>query len=483
MLSREIEANYVVECEGIAKDKVAPLHDRPAHPDITIYKDGSREVGCPYLDPDSGNCQAALLSSGLDDELKCIRLFPLSRSQDIILQAGLEQRVLHEVPQDTEWETYGEAIRYFLYRSGMNQREFAKSAGISYANSNKLLNDRNTSVPRIDTVMKQARALNLDKKETQYLLSLAMSSPQLIQDHTKSDIFQKESLPLPIQHVQNEFLTREQGFRLLQEFVHEAVKQKVHLSVPGHKFRSTQQWANHWNFLGMYLFSPDVILEDIAGKYGLTKQRIDQIVKRAAELLYEYSPYELKLAYHPSDFNFNKPATVERRRCHSDALRGHLREAEILAREGYTLKQIREQLGLSAIQAYNLTKSLVKIGIDLRNTNPLRSEEFNAALGDNKLSMEEKQKLLNQLVALGDPLRKNQNIIYISTLREEAGLSSRKGSVVQIEEAIRRNGIAVRLFERVYHGQHRRYLVGIANDRDAILWVLQNDQALDYLRR
>ena len=49
-MNKEAISSFGVPCEGVSKIRMTPLVDKPAHPTITVYTDGSREVGCPYLD-------------------------------------------------------------------------------------------------------------------------------------------------------------------------------------------------------------------------------------------------------------------------------------------------------------------------------------------------------------------------------------------------------------------------------------------------
>lgn len=72
-MPKEVMSSYTVPCEGVAKYTVAPLVDRPANPTITVYVNGVREVGCPYLGK-KAICRAALVAK---DRSRCIQLFPV----------------------------------------------------------------------------------------------------------------------------------------------------------------------------------------------------------------------------------------------------------------------------------------------------------------------------------------------------------------------------------------------------------------------
>lgn len=72
-MAKEISAisAFTIPCEGASNNnKIAPLKNNPANPSITVFSNGTRDVGCPYLDPLKGKCLAAT------DILSCIQLFP-----------------------------------------------------------------------------------------------------------------------------------------------------------------------------------------------------------------------------------------------------------------------------------------------------------------------------------------------------------------------------------------------------------------------
>jgi DNA-binding XRE family transcriptional regulator len=69
----------VAPCEGVSKDVVAPLREQPAHPIVTIFNNGQREIGCAYLGKE-GLCLSA---SSSNNRIKCSQLFPLRSLPEI----------------------------------------------------------------------------------------------------------------------------------------------------------------------------------------------------------------------------------------------------------------------------------------------------------------------------------------------------------------------------------------------------------------
>lgn len=81
-MTREVAASYAVRCEGVSDRQVAPLADRPAQPSLTIFKDGTRLVGCPYLSFPNGMCHAVE-----EPDRECIQLFPLVNTVALLEKA------------------------------------------------------------------------------------------------------------------------------------------------------------------------------------------------------------------------------------------------------------------------------------------------------------------------------------------------------------------------------------------------------------
>ncbi len=68
-MEREVISAFPIHCEGVSRTERAPLRPSPTEASVTVFKDGSREVGCPYLI--SNKCMA-----GSEPLLRCIQLFP-----------------------------------------------------------------------------------------------------------------------------------------------------------------------------------------------------------------------------------------------------------------------------------------------------------------------------------------------------------------------------------------------------------------------
>ena len=86
MTEKEIFNAFPINCEGVITKENAPspLAEHPTQATITIYKDGSRNVGCPYLIQPWGTCRAAHLDESWHpnyEKTKCVHLFPLESTE------------------------------------------------------------------------------------------------------------------------------------------------------------------------------------------------------------------------------------------------------------------------------------------------------------------------------------------------------------------------------------------------------------------
>lgn len=75
----EISSN-MVRCLGVAKGRIGPL-EASVDADVTVYRDGSRTVGCPIIDQVTGLCRAPdkvpyMPSLAMRGYSKCAYLFP-----------------------------------------------------------------------------------------------------------------------------------------------------------------------------------------------------------------------------------------------------------------------------------------------------------------------------------------------------------------------------------------------------------------------
>lgn len=73
-MEKEISTSYALQCVGVADKTLAPLKEQPAGVSVTVYLDGSREVGCAYLR--DGLCFASYMDARDAARPVCIHLHP-----------------------------------------------------------------------------------------------------------------------------------------------------------------------------------------------------------------------------------------------------------------------------------------------------------------------------------------------------------------------------------------------------------------------
>ncbi len=81
-VEKHTTAAFPTLCEGVGRDGNVPLRYKPAHATVTVYSDGSRDVGCGFLNRTDGSCKAAMDATNT----ACIQLFPGEQARLILPQ-------------------------------------------------------------------------------------------------------------------------------------------------------------------------------------------------------------------------------------------------------------------------------------------------------------------------------------------------------------------------------------------------------------
>ncbi|MBI2086024.1 helix-turn-helix transcriptional regulator [Candidatus Daviesbacteria bacterium] len=151
-MSKEVVASYSLKCEGVSPTEVAPLLDHPAEPSLTIFKDGSRSVGCPYLF--SGVCYASESSKSI-----CTQLFPETNT-------GMPQQFgQHDRPLKNDVvEVDGERLGSLRLQHHLTLRILGRAARISVSTLSQLENGKTTRLghPKAERL---AHALGVDLEQ------------------------------------------------------------------------------------------------------------------------------------------------------------------------------------------------------------------------------------------------------------------------------------------------------------------------------
>ena len=79
MLNVEVVTGYYIVCKGVSPSGLEPLGNSPTQASITLFQDGSRQIGCPYLK--RGHCSADIVLQE-DNFPKCCHLFPESNREE-----------------------------------------------------------------------------------------------------------------------------------------------------------------------------------------------------------------------------------------------------------------------------------------------------------------------------------------------------------------------------------------------------------------
>lgn len=109
---------FATLCEGSAGIQSAPLRSKPAHATVAVYNDGSRDVGCGYLNKETGNCMG-----NTTKDVLCIQLFPGTQDTKNITP-GLESQTEAKEYTGRQYSTHATTVdgrRVGLWRGEDNK--------------------------------------------------------------------------------------------------------------------------------------------------------------------------------------------------------------------------------------------------------------------------------------------------------------------------------------------------------------------------
>lgn len=154
---------YPIRCVGVSKEELAPLKDRPAEASVTIYADGSRDVGCPFLGIKDGMCQSGA-KPDKETRTSCIHLFPATSFVELqdLSQPELRTPLSGERnPTITIQRKDGaedilaalaKNVRLLRGNHGLSQQDLAERAGVHINTVKNIENSKMDSNPRLKTI-------------------------------------------------------------------------------------------------------------------------------------------------------------------------------------------------------------------------------------------------------------------------------------------------------------------------------------------
>ena len=72
--TRRVIGSFMFPCEGVGRTIAPLLSVGRASVSLTVYEDGTRELGCAYLHPEQHTC----LAEGSLATRRCIHLYPVA---------------------------------------------------------------------------------------------------------------------------------------------------------------------------------------------------------------------------------------------------------------------------------------------------------------------------------------------------------------------------------------------------------------------
>lgn len=194
----------------------------------------------------------------------------------------------------------------------------------------------------------------------------------------------------------------------------------------------------------------DGTMAGVGAEFGVTKERVRQIVDETLKSLYEHAPLAVKEKYLPKSLATRKNKTTEQKMRLSLARGGKsVKVAEALA-EHQSVKQISEQFGGLAG-----SRTILKgWGLDLPYVQEPTVEKF-SGLGDGDLKPRGTQSLLNQVDSHGQyrTLLKAGLVFNLTSTARRAGLFACGRDIARICEALDVNGVPR---ARVIHSRNQK---------------------------
>lgn len=261
-----------------------------------------------------------------------------------------------------------------------------------------------------------------------------------------------------------------------------------------HPNQSQKEWERMYQIVGYYMLT-DEALEEIGHRYGVTRERVRQVVKDGITRLHHASEEHVQTQYRQESLGFTKSLTLESRKRRSLAGGGRSVKVAELAKAGKSTEEIRRELGLSGTQ-------LAESRLVLRRWNVANLEYLKKAsypdykekinrLKTQNLSDQEVEETLNS-VTFGTYQYNSQGetpLFYpASNLAKEAGIFISAREVLYLSGLLRGNRIPVGVVERILRKKTRkgqkvlRYYFIFSGHKERALEVLQTNHALDRYR-
>lgn len=248
--------------------------------------------------------------------------------------------------------------------------------------------------------------------------------------------------------------------------------------------QKVETYYRNFEMLGRYVGFDEETYEDVGSTHGVTRQRAEQVVKKAFRMLENSAP----TGFPTDDIAFHKPLGIENRHKASRSKGGKSNDiAEMLA-NGASIQDLKKRF--SQRQLIRARKTLKEWGITLeREREPVLSRFID--LGNSKLPDEKIQKLLNQISnsRVISILKNAGTVSFVSETAEDIGIRAKTRNTHLLLSALKGNSIP---FGRVSNysaypnnnvpmGGHY-YYVHATIHTDRVKEALQNDPSLAHLR-
>ncbi len=242
-----------------------------------------------------------------------------------------------------------------------------------------------------------------------------------------------------------------------------------------------QKWEFRYSIAGRYIGGDDP-LEQIAGGFDLTRERIRQIVKKGIKEIWGNSPPEIKDRFPFASFNFRKPLSLKSRQRKSQAHGGQSLVVYNLT-QGKSPAEIRKALGGTYHGRYK-RKVLRSWGIDI----PRQNNDY-SQLAQAQISAADAQKVLDSIrnISVPDMLRRtNPLIVSLLPVARKADLYPRSQDLPDILGVLQSQGVPSRAVAVTTHknGQEVKitYRILPAVFEKRAIGYLANALELEHLR-
>lgn len=189
------------------------------------------------------------------------------------------------------------------------------------------------------------------------------------------------------------------------------------------------------NLLGIYYAFPKSTYVEIGQAYGITSERVRQVIEKSTLQIWEFSSMEFKNKYPLRDL-------IDKGR--AKKLRGDTAKALTLNLEGKNLLEIKKELGLTRTRTYQIIDNLEKRGVSIGKFEKKKDKILDTI--NNSTDDEEIQLLLNKIDrSMYTQIKKSHpnTLVTVKNLVQSLGFHPSNGHVNDFAASLKRSDIPI----------------------------------------